>query len=187
MRLYNLFVQTFSVVVLLGGFECKGGRGGGRGAAGRRGGSSRGRGSSPGHSHSGHWLSLNLRATCNEWLIFSGAPPAYPGLAHHPGSVHPPAYSPNHINPPAYSPGFTKNVYKSNQIAYGSQFGKSGLSGNTYIANNYYGVSSYGRYRSSGSSFLTNALFFGVGMRHGHYLGRSNANDRESVDDLIYN
>lgn len=131
---------------------------------------------------------VEFKSDLQRMIDFSGAPPAYPGLANHhvPNSVHPPAYSPSHVNPPAYSPGFTKNFYRSNQNAYGSQFGKSGLSGNTYIANNYYGVSSYGRYRSSGSSFLTNALFFGVGMRHGHYLGNANSNDRNWNSDDDY-
>lgn len=107
-----------------------------------------------------------------------GAPPAYPGLAHHPGSNHPPAYSPNNAFPPSYSSGFGNYHHRPNPNAYGSQFGRTGLGGNTYISNNYYGGS---QYRSGfGSPFLTGALFFGMGMHGGGGYGRSwnSENDR---------
>lgn len=97
-----------------------------------------------------------------------GAPPAYPGLAHNPGSNHPPAYSPSLNHPPAYSQTFYNK-------AFGSTFGKAGLSKNTYIVNNYFG----GPRASRGSPFLANALFHQVRMSHGGGSSSRNWNNDE--------
>lgn len=109
-------------------------------------------------------------------FIFEAPPPAYPGLAHHPGSFHPPAYSPSFSRPPAYSATFSKK-------AYGSTFGSTGLRGNTYISNNYYGGPRTG---FGGSPFLTSALFFNMGMRHNSYDRNSNAYNRSWTSDEDY-
>lgn len=100
-------------------------------------------------SHSGEWKKTSFENSKSSVVIWiSGAPPAYPGLSHHPGSNHPPAYSPSFSRPPAYSATFTGK-------AYGSTFGKVGLNRNSYIAKNYFGGP-----RSDGrSQFLSSALF----------------------------
>ena len=140
---------------------------------------------------------LNAGNTQAGWNIGQGAqkpispvgpPPAYPGMGHHPVASHsqPPAYSPSHVNPPAYSPshnnpyGSATNTHYNQQYGQNQnnhQFGGSSFSnGGAYngfghhpVVNNYYGSQqSRGGF---GSNLMTNAMFYGIGMHHGHSWG----------------